>query len=78
MITLALSHPQNPPATHPTKDGLRPTHYPGGGHLGGTPPHSRQGSPEVSPRTPFLPRPGPTPPRFCRATSEEHDASTDR
>jgi hypothetical protein len=62
MIMLVVSHHPKPPGhPPPNEDGLRPTHFWAGEHHGGTPPHSRQGSPEVSPRTPFPSpsRPGP-------------------
>jgi hypothetical protein len=62
---LTVSHPQNPPATRPSWTAFGRLISRAGGHHGGTPPHRRQGSPMVSPRTPF---PSPSrPTRGCRS-----------
>jgi hypothetical protein len=76
MIMLAMSHHQNPrppaPNGRPAADS-----FPGGGHHaghhGGTPPHSRQGSPEVSPSPPHPQTPS-RPTRGCRAAGSRRVA----
>ena len=77
----AVPTPENPPAARPYKGRPEADSSQAGGDHGGTLPHSRQGSPKVSPRTP-LPYPIPAQPwrqrRRRSPHSEERDASTDR
>lgn len=49
MIVLAVSRPPNLPAARPYSGRPKADSLQAGGDPGGTPPHSRQGSPEVSP-----------------------------